>query len=97
MQDFLERAVGVPQPARVLAGVDSALATVAGREHELVTRVACLLDRRRGRDPTRCRETIEIALGIGRRVKPLPQQRQRLRAVQRIGLDPGGAQGSLDL
>ena len=62
-----------------------------------MTRVACLLGRRRGRDLAGCGETIQVALGIGRGVKPLPQQRERLRAVQRIGLDPGGAQRGLDL
>ena len=81
----------VPNPAR--SGVGSG----AGREHERVARVACLLDRRRGGDPTGRGEAIQIALRIRRGVKPLPQQRQRVRAVQWIGLDPGGAQGSLDL
>jgi hypothetical protein len=53
VQDFLERAVGVAQPARVLAGVDPARRTVARREHQRMARVARLLDRRRRRNLTR--------------------------------------------
>ena len=58
VQNLLERAVGVAQPARVLTGIDPAHRTVAGRKQQRVTRVACLLVRRGRRDAAGCGEAI---------------------------------------
>ena len=97
VQDLLERAVGVTQPAGVLAGVDPAHGALTGREYDAMARVACLLGRRRGRHLAGVRRGVQVALGICRGVEPLPQQRERLRTVEQIGLDAGGAQRGLDL
>jgi hypothetical protein len=97
VQDLLERPVGVAQPSGIFAGVDPALGALAARRHQPVTCAARLLDRGGRRDLASGRERQEVALLLGRWVQALPQQRERLRSVERIGLDPGRAQCALDL
>jgi hypothetical protein len=81
VQDLLERSVGVTQPAGILAGVDPAVCALAARADDLVACVACLLGRGRGRDPAGVAEHAQVAVLVRPGVKPLPQQRERLRTV----------------
>ena len=97
MEDLLERPVGVAQPAGILAGVDPALGTLTAGDDELVPCESRLRGGGGRGGLARRPEREEVAVFLGRGVQALPQQRERLRSVQRVGLDPGRAQRRLDL
>ena len=97
MEDLLDRPVGMPQPARVLACVDPAGAAIAARADQSMPDGGSPFERGGVRDLAGGGERAEVALVLRCRVKALPQERERLRAVERVGVDAGRAQRGLDL
>lgn len=97
MEDLLDRPVGVSQPTWILARVDPAGGAIAARADKSVPDRRRPFERGGVGDLAGGSQRAEVALVLGCRVKALPEERERLRTVERVRVDAGRAQRSLDL
>ena len=84
------------QEPGVLPGVDPRGRTVAQRTQHAVALLCGRVGCGRCSDADRVGEQVEVG-GLGGGVNALPQQRERLHAVEEVGLDPGAGERGLDL